>query len=209
MTTPAPRSPPTSASSRGGGRTPHPADQARGRTLQGLLGAAGRLRLGNETLDQCAARELEEETGVSGLISSLRNLQRSEARSPLPRHHRRLSGTRPGKGPCPEVRHGRRRCQMAFPHPSAETRFRSPGDHQLRPRHAVGEDRPRAIGSRSAPEHFTLTQIQKVYEAILGTPIDKRNFRRSILSKGWIAETGVLERGRQRPAMTYTTVRVA
>lgn len=53
------------------------------------------------------------------------------------------------------------------------------------------------------PARFTLTQIQKVYEAVEGQPLDKRNFRRSILAKGWLQENGVLERGRQRPAMLY------
>jgi 8-oxo-dGTP diphosphatase len=30
------------------------------------------------------------------------------------------------------------------------------------------------------PERFTLTQLQKLYEAIFGTPFDKRNFRKKI-----------------------------
>ena len=53
------------------------------------------------------------------------------------------------------------------------------------------------------PARFTLTQVQKVYEAIEGQPLDKRNFRRSILAREWIQETGEMERGRQRPAMLY------
>jgi hypothetical protein len=40
-------------------------------------------------------------------------------------------------------------------------------------------------------------------EAVEGQPLDKRNFRRSILARGWISETGEMERGRQRPAMLY------
>ena len=53
------------------------------------------------------------------------------------------------------------------------------------------------------PSRFTLTQIQKIYEAVEGQPLDKRNFRRSILARGWIRETGELERGNRRPAMLY------
>lgn len=53
------------------------------------------------------------------------------------------------------------------------------------------------------PARFTLTQVQKVYEAVEGQPLDKRNFRRSILARGWLQETGDMERGRQRPAMLY------
>jgi hypothetical protein len=53
------------------------------------------------------------------------------------------------------------------------------------------------------PRHFTLTQLQRVYEAVEGQPLDKRNFRRSILAKEWLRETGRLERGNRRPAMLY------
>lgn len=54
------------------------------------------------------------------------------------------------------------------------------------------------------PEHFTLTQLQRVYEAILGRPLDKRNFRKRILSLGIIEPTGHLERtGAHRPARLY------
>ena len=53
------------------------------------------------------------------------------------------------------------------------------------------------------PQRFTLTRLQKVCEAVAGRTIDKRNFRRSILGRGWIAEAGEMERGRFRPAMPY------
>ena len=57
------------------------------------------------------------------------------------------------------------------------------------------------------PARVTLTQVQKVYEAVEGQPLDKRNFRRSILARGWIGETGELERGNRRPAMLYEQAR--
>lgn len=54
------------------------------------------------------------------------------------------------------------------------------------------------------PERFTLTEMQGVYEAILGEPIDKRNFRRRIVSLGIITETGEMaKRGAHRPARLY------
>ena len=53
------------------------------------------------------------------------------------------------------------------------------------------------------PARFTLTQVQKVYEAVEGQQLDKRNLQRSILAWGWIRETGALERGNRRPARLY------
>ncbi|HEY9879542.1 MAG TPA: NUDIX domain-containing protein [Leptolyngbyaceae cyanobacterium] len=37
------------------------------------------------------------------------------------------------------------------------------------------------IGFELLPEKFTLTQLQQLYEVILGIPLDKRNFRKKIL----------------------------
>jgi 8-oxo-dGTP diphosphatase len=54
------------------------------------------------------------------------------------------------------------------------------------------------------PSRFTLTQMQRVYEAILGEPIDKRNFRRRVVGLGIVRETGQTHKqGPHRPAMLY------
>jgi 8-oxo-dGTP diphosphatase len=54
------------------------------------------------------------------------------------------------------------------------------------------------------PERFTLTDLQGVYEAILGERVDKRNFRRRVVGVGIVRETGHLQkRGAHRPAMLY------
>lgn len=54
------------------------------------------------------------------------------------------------------------------------------------------------------PKYFTLTQLQKVYEAVLESPLDKRNFRKKFLSLDLIHETGNHQReGAHRPAMQY------
>ena len=55
------------------------------------------------------------------------------------------------------------------------------------------------------PAEFTLPQLQHAYEAILARPMDKRNFRKRILSLGIIEPTGrTLAEGRHRPAQLYT-----
>lgn len=61
-----------------------------------------------------------------------------------------------------------------------------------------------AVGFQLLPNEFTLSDLQKAYEIILGEPIDKRNFRRKILSAEILEETGELKKLEEgRPAMLY------
>lgn len=54
------------------------------------------------------------------------------------------------------------------------------------------------------PTRFTIAELQKVYEAVLGRKLDKRNFRKKILKLGLVEESGVTAmRGAHRPAMLY------
>lgn len=54
-----------------------------------------------------------------------------------------------------------------------------------------------------APE-FTVRELQMTYEAILGEPLDRRNFRKRMISTGLIEATGkVLREGAHRPAQLY------
>ena len=54
------------------------------------------------------------------------------------------------------------------------------------------------------PELFTLTQMQKVYEAVWGNKIDKRNFRKRISNLGIIEKTDKVDGdSNHRPAQLY------
>ena len=54
------------------------------------------------------------------------------------------------------------------------------------------------------PPHFALTALQKVYEAVLGQALDKRNFRKKLLALGLVEPVGATtRRGAHRPAMLY------
>jgi 8-oxo-dGTP diphosphatase len=46
------------------------------------------------------------------------------------------------------------------------------------------------IGFELLPERFTIPQLQKLYEAIYSTPVDRRNFSRKLLSTGLLIDTG-------------------
>lgn len=60
-----------------------------------------------------------------------------------------------------------------------------------------------AVGFQLLPEQFSLSELQKLYEIILGEKLDKRNFRRRILQAGIIEETPHLRGGEGRPARLY------
>jgi 8-oxo-dGTP diphosphatase len=60
-----------------------------------------------------------------------------------------------------------------------------------------------AVGFELLPEEFTLTELQTAYEIVLGEELDKRNFRRKILSAGVLEPSGGLRSGEGRPARLY------
>lgn len=67
-----------------------------------------------------------------------------------------------------------------------------------------GKVRYQPIGFELLPPKFTLSQLQHLYEAVLGTELDKRNFRKKVLSFGLLVplrETQML--GRHRPAQLF------
>jgi 8-oxo-dGTP diphosphatase len=54
------------------------------------------------------------------------------------------------------------------------------------------------------PSTFTLTDLQVVYEQVIGQELDKRNFRRRLSASDIVTRTGVLRRdGKHRPAELY------
>jgi 8-oxo-dGTP diphosphatase len=60
-----------------------------------------------------------------------------------------------------------------------------------------------ALGFLLLPSEFTLSELQQVYETVLGESLDKRNFRRKILAADVLEETGNLREGDHRPARLY------
>lgn len=60
------------------------------------------------------------------------------------------------------------------------------------------------LGFAFLPDTFTLTELQKTWQAILDTTLDKRNFRKSILSQARVVATGRKSSGGAHPpAMLY------
>jgi ADP-ribose pyrophosphatase YjhB (NUDIX family) len=159
----------------------------------------------NESLDACAARELEEETGISGVY--LEQIYSFGAPDRDPRE-RVISIAYYAMVPADSV-HIRaasdasqvgwfdlqRLPSLAFDHQDivalAQGRLKAKLNYST-------------IAFQFMPEHFTLGDLQRVYEIILGETLDKRNFRKWMQHLGCVKETGQLRHnGGRRPARLF------
>jgi ADP-ribose pyrophosphatase YjhB (NUDIX family) len=60
------------------------------------------------------------------------------------------------------------------------------------------------VGFRLLPSLFTLTQLQRLYEAVNGEELDKRNFRKRIKDMDFIEKTDLIDKtGSKRGAYLY------
>ena len=81
-------------------------------------------------------------------------------------------------------------------------------DHEDIIQYALERLRTRITSSTAVlallPRHFTLTQLQNAYEAVLGHTIDKRNFRKKFLSFNLLESSNKYHQdGAHRPALLY------
>ena len=159
----------------------------------------------DEDLDACALRELEEETGVTGVY--LEQLYTFGAPNRDPRE-RVISVAYYALVPPDRVRI------------RAASDARDVAWFQLDQLPRLGFDHEQIVDMAHArlasklqystialqfmPEHFTLGELQKVYETILGEPLDKRNFRKRLMALDCLKDTGQSRRnGNHRPARLY------
>lgn len=67
-----------------------------------------------------------------------------------------------------------------------------------------GKVRYEPIGFELLPPKFTLSELQHLYEAVLGSELDKRNFRKKVLSFGLLVPLKEKQMaGRHRPAQLF------
>jgi 8-oxo-dGTP diphosphatase len=67
-----------------------------------------------------------------------------------------------------------------------------------------GKVRYQPVGFELLPRRFTLTEIQQLYEAVLETPLDKRNFRRKLAAMNLLTALDEVQIGvRHRAARLY------
>jgi 8-oxo-dGTP diphosphatase len=165
----------------------------------------------DETVEQAALRELAEEAGVH--VRYLEQLRVFSAVDRDPRERvvsvgffalvnplgHRLSASTDAQGaewfPVAGLPN------LAFDHAAIVEE----GLRQLRTR-----VRRQPVGFDLMPEAFTLTHLQNMYEAILGRPLDKRNFRKKVLGTGLLLGTEQLEEDvARRPAQLFRFDRAA
>ena len=159
----------------------------------------------DETLEEAARRELLEETGLSNVFLEQLYTFGEVERDPRERvvsvayyalvklsEHRAMAATDAANAQWFPVS---KPPKLAF-------------DHADILRAAVmrlhGKVRYQPIGFELLPEKFTLSQLQHLYEAVLETELDKRNFRKKVLSLRLLEplkETRM--RGRHRPAQLF------
>lgn len=75
-------------------------------------------------------------------------------------------------------------------------------DHNKMIEHAINKIRNKMrtepLAFRLLPQRFTLTQLQNLYETLLGIKIDKRNFRRRALENHCIVSTDYVDKENSR-----------
>lgn len=159
----------------------------------------------DEDLEGCALRELEEETGVSGIyLEQLRTYGRP-GRDP---RERVISVAYYALAPS-------ERLTLKAASDAAEASWFPAGDlpalafdHaeiiQAARERLVAKLDYSTIAFQFMPPSFTLSELQEVYEILLDAELDKRNFRKWALALEQIEETGgQRRRGSHRPARLY------
>jgi len=159
----------------------------------------------DESLEQAAARELEEETGVNQSYLEQLYTYGEPERDPRGRvitvaYYALLPRDAPVRK---EGGSDARQAALFAADSLPELAF----DHAEIIAYAIRRLRYKleysAVGFELLPEEFTLSEIQQTYEKILGEQLDKRNFRRRIQQAGVIEETDHMRTGEGRPARLY------
>lgn len=162
----------------------------------------------DESLEEGARRELEEETGVSGVF--LEQLYTFGAPDRDPRE-RVITVAYYALIPTDtvEIRAASDAEGVSWfgLHELPELAFDHRDILDMAKRRLVDKLDYSTIAFQFMPKSFTLTELQHVYETILGEPQDKRNFRKRILGLGLVRETGKTRKeGAHRPAKLYKHV---
>jgi len=162
----------------------------------------------DESLDTCAARELEEEAGIKGVyleqLYTFGSLNRDPRERVISVAYYALI---PGKNVKLEAGTDADEAEWFAVDDLPSLSF----DHSdilnmARKRLAAKMDYS-TVGFKLMPDEFTLSYLQDVYEKATDKPRDKRNFRKWVFSLDVIEATGKkYSSGPHRPAMLYRVI---
>ena len=162
--------------------------------------------LDGEDLDQAAARELKEETGVSDVY--LEQLYSFGKPDRDPRGRVVTVAYFALVSPDRMLKAGTDAAEAAWY--AVDDLPSLAFDHATILNYALERLRNKleytTVGFQLLPEKFTLTELQEVYAAILGKELDKRNFRRKMSVLKILKPLREYRRGGQRPAQLYRFV---
>lgn len=158
----------------------------------------------NETIDDAARRELTEETGLRNIfleqLFTFGDLQRDPRERVISVAHFALVKLADVLARADSEAGDAHWFPVASPPPLAfdHSRILSTAHTRLQ-----GKVRYEPVGFELLPEKFTLSQLQHLYEAILGTQIDKRNFRKKVLGFDFLVPLKARTTGIGRPAQLF------
>jgi ADP-ribose pyrophosphatase YjhB (NUDIX family) len=161
----------------------------------------------DENIETTAKRKLEEKTGVKTPYLEQFGTIGNKIRDPrgwsvttiyfalIPSHNIQLkAGKAASDIRWSKVKNGKVKEKLAFDHAKileeCTERLRSKVLYTSLPVHLM-------------PEDFTLGELQKVYETIIGKKIDHKSFRRRIMSADILEETAEMRHESGRPAQLY------
>lgn len=173
--------------------------------FKGMWAIPGGFMEGDETVEETALRELTEETGIQNVYLEEFGVFSKRGRDP--------------RGPTITVAFfaliNSEQCHLVATEDASDAQWWSAYDvptlgydHNEIYQEALNALRiavkVQPLAFELLPKEFTLTQLQTLYEQVYGIKIDKRNFRKKVLNKGYVIPTGKkTEGGRQRPALFY------
>lgn len=177
--------------------------------FRGALALPGGFVRPDETLDDAAARELAEETGMHDVPGHLEQLRSYGDPRRDPRM-RVISVAYLALAPdLPEPAAGTDAAAAHWVPVERATREPLAFDHARILTDGIERARAKleytALGTAFCPPEFTVADLRGVYEAVWGRALDPRNFHRKVTSTpGLLVDTGrTRTEGRGRPAVLY------
>jgi 8-oxo-dGTP diphosphatase len=174
--------------------------------FKGLWALPGGFVDKNESLEKAAARELTEETGLAGVAMEQLAAFGDPGRDPRGHTvsvgfyafvHAEAAPVRAGDDAADAGWHTLRALpRLAFDHAKIVALARKRMQERLR-------DPARESSFLLVPPQFTMSELQRVYEAVLGHELDKRNFLARFLGRGIVEPVAGRRTGRHRPAQLY------